>query len=237
MSNRPQQHERIFNGPDQSAATVILAHGAGAGMDTDFMDAFAVGLAGQGLRVVRFEFPYMAERRQTGKRRPPDREPVLRQTWLDVIASIEANTLFIGGKSLGGRIASHVAAARDADEAAAGAWWDRLGGLVFLGYPLHPPGKPQQIRVSHLVHVVHPMLAVQGAKDAFGTPAELRTFFDVLPARCEVYAVEHGDHSLAVPKRSGVSQAAVFEAAQARIVAWIRECLGSARRGAREPSP
>jgi hypothetical protein len=114
---------------------------------------------------------------------------------------------------------------------AAGAWWDRLGGLVFLGYPLHPPGKPQQIRVSHLAHVVHPMLAIQGAKDAFGTPAELRTFFDVLPARCEVYAVEHGDHSLAVPKRSGVSQAAVFEAAQARIVTWIRECLGSASRG------
>ena len=123
MSNRSQEHERIFNGPEQAHATVILAHGAGAGVDTDFMTAFAEGLAGPGFRVVRFEFPYMAERCRTGKRRPPDREPVLRQTWLDVIASIKAETLFIGGKSMGGRIASLIAdeadvAGRDSERTA-----------------------------------------------------------------------------------------------------------------------
>ena len=133
MSNRPQEHERIVNGPQRAPATIILAHGAGAGMDTDFMDAFADGLADHGFRVVRFEFPYMAERRQTGKRRPPDREPVLRRTWLDVIATVESETLFIGGKSLGGRIASLIA-----DEA-------KVAGLICLGYPFHPTGKPDQI--------------------------------------------------------------------------------------------
>ena len=111
------------------------------------------------------------------------------------------------------------------------AWWDRLRGLVFLGYPLHPPGKPQQVRVSHLPHISHPMLVVQGAKDAFGTAAELRLFFDVLDAPCEIYTVEQGNHSLEVPKRSGLRQADVNAAAQDRIVAWIAECLGSATGG------
>jgi len=119
-----------------------------------------------------------------------------------------------------------VAAARDADEAAAGAWWDRLRGLVFLGYPLHPPGKPQQVRVSHLPHIVQPMLAVQGARDAFGTPDELRLFFHVLPSRCEIYTVEQGSHSLEVPKRSGIPQAQVFASAQDRIAAWVRAVIG-----------
>jgi len=105
-------------------------------------------------------------------------------------------------------------------------------GLVFLGYPLHPPGKPQQIRVSHLPHIIHPMLIVQGAKDAFGTPAELRLFFDVLPAASEIYTVEQGNHSLEVPKRSGLSQPAVFAAAQDRIVAWISGRLEAATHGA-----
>jgi hypothetical protein len=120
----------IINGPPKSLTAIILAHGAGAGMDTDFMDAFAEGLGGHGLRVIRFEFPYMAERRQTGKRRPPDREPVLHQTWLDVIASIAAKSLFIGGKSMCGRIASLIA-----DEA-------EVAGLVCLGYPFSRPRSP-----------------------------------------------------------------------------------------------
>ena len=143
MSNRPQEHERIVNGPPASPTAIIPAHGAGAGMDTDFMNAFAEGLADHDFRVVRFEFPYMAERRQTGKRRPPDREPVLRQTWLDVIASVEANTLFIGGKSMGGRIASLIA-----DEAS-------VAGLICLGVLtisglLGASGAPDLIRRSPL---------------------------------------------------------------------------------------
>jgi predicted alpha/beta-hydrolase family hydrolase len=109
MSEKP---ELLIEGPRNSIATLILAHGAGAPMDSEFMAAFAEGLSGQGLRVVRFEFPYMAERRSSGRQRPPDREPVLRETWHAVIESISAKNLFIGGKSMGGRIASLIADVR-----------------------------------------------------------------------------------------------------------------------------
>jgi predicted alpha/beta-hydrolase family hydrolase len=111
----------LFNGPEDAKRTVALAHGAGAGMDTPFMNAFAEGLADAGLRVARFEFPYMAERRRTGQKRPPDREPVLRDTWLQVITGLGRESLVIGGKSMGGRIASLVA-----DEA-------KVAGLLCLG--------------------------------------------------------------------------------------------------------
>jgi uncharacterized protein len=145
--------------------------------------------------------------------------------------------LFIGGKSLGGRMASHVAAAGAGAGDAGGGWWDRLRGLVFLGYPLHPPGRPQQVRVSHLPRIIHPMLVVQGAKDAFGTPAELRLFFEVLPAPAEVYVVEQGGHSLEVPKRSGLAQLEVNAGIQDRIAAWISERLGSSSDAETRPKP
>lgn len=107
-------------------------------MDSEFMRAMAEGLVGCGLRVVRFEFPYTVQCRETGKRRPPDREPILRETWLQVIESLESNKLIIGGKSMGGRIASMIA-----DEA-------EVAGLVCLGYPFHPSGKPDKLRIEHL---------------------------------------------------------------------------------------
>lgn len=154
----------IVDGPDSAPATLILAHGAGAGMDTEFMNAFAEGLADHGFRVVRFEFPYMAERRQTGKRRPPDREPVLRQTWLDVIALVKAETLFIGGKSLGSRIASLIA-----DGAG-------VGGLICLGYPFHPIGKPDQLRVEHLRTIKTSTLILRGERGPFGNTEEVRDY-------------------------------------------------------------
>ena len=213
------------------AARIVLAHGAGANQSSDFMVTFATGLASRGLEVVTFNFPFTERGRKL-----PDPQPVLEACYRAVLAQVAAGPaaaalpLFIGGKSLGGRMASHVAAARDVGDASTSAWWDRLRGLVFLGYPLHPPGKPQQVRVSHLPHIVHPMLVIQGAKDAFGTPAELQLFFNVLEAPAEIYSVEQGGHSLEVPKRSGLSQAAVFDAAQDRIAAWINERLGSATR-------
>lgn len=128
----------LFSGPPTALATIALAHGAGAGMDTPFLAFFAEGLAAAGIRVARFEFSYMAQRRQTGKQRPPDREPVLRETWLAVIEQLGARNLVIGGKSMGGRIASLVA-----DEA-------KVAGLVCLGYPFHPVGNPEELRVEHL---------------------------------------------------------------------------------------
>ena len=140
----------LIDGHLRAARTVILAHGAGEGRDSVFMNVFAQELAKHCLRVVRFEFPYMAALRETGKRRPPDREPVLRETWLRAIGSAEAETLFIGGKSMGGRIASLVA--DDAD----------VAGLVCLGYPFHPTSKPEQLRTEHLKTIKTPTLIVQG---------------------------------------------------------------------------
>ena len=118
--------------------TLVLAHGAGAPMDSPFMEVMATRVAAAGWRVARFEFPYMARRREDGKRRPPDRESVLLQTWVTVIDALGAEHLVVGGKSLGGRMASMVA-----DEA-------QVRGLVCLGYPFHPPGRPERTRTAHL---------------------------------------------------------------------------------------
>jgi predicted alpha/beta-hydrolase family hydrolase len=194
-------HELVLNGPPKSGTTVILAHGAGAGMDTDFMNAVAVGLADHGFRVVRFEFPYMAERRQTGKRRPPDREPVLRQAWLDVIASAEVKTLFIGGKSMGGRIASLIA---DAVGAA---------GLICLGYPFHPTGKPDQLRVEHLQAIKTPTLILQGERDPFGNAEEVRGYN--LCSQIRLHWLPGGDHSFKPRISSGRTLDATFAVAAA----------------------
>ena len=209
MSNRSQEHEWIFNGPEQAHATVILAHGAGAGVDTDFMTAFAEGLAGHGFRVVRFEFPYMAERCRTGKRRPPDREPVLRQTWIDVITSIETKTLFIGGKSMGGRIASLVA-----NEAA-------VAGLICLGYPFHPTGKPDQLRVEHLQAIKTPTLILQGERDPFGNAEQVRDY--KLSSQIQLHWLPDGDHSFKPRVSSGHTQEENWRDAISAIASFVRQ--------------
>jgi hypothetical protein len=226
-----------------SAALIVLGHGAGANQSSPFMVEYATGLATRGFDVATFNFPFT----ERGKKLP-DPQPVLEACYRSVLAHVATDPargtlpIIIGGKSLGGRIASHVAAARDADEPTAGTWWDRLRGLVFLGYPLHPPGRPQEVRVSHLPRIAQPMLVVQGARDAFGTPDELRLFFDVLPSRCEVFAVDQANHSLEVPKRSGIVQANVTAAVLDRMAEWIRTVAvgspGPARRATlAEPPP
>jgi uncharacterized protein len=182
----------LIDGPRSAAKTIILAHGAGAAMDTDFMNVFAHGLAKHGLRVVRFEFPYMAARRDTGKRRPPDREPVLRETWLGVIESVKAKAVFIGGKSMGGRIASLVA-----DEAGA-------AGLICLGYPFHPTDKPQQLRIEHLKTIKTPTLILQGERDPFGTREEVNGY--KLSKHVRIHWLPDGDHSFKPRKLSGRTQ-------------------------------
>ncbi len=202
----------MINGPPRSLTTLILAHGAGAAMDTDFMNAFAEGLAGHGFRGVRFEFPYMAERRQTGKRRPPDREPVLRQTWLDVIASVEAKTLFIGGKSMGGRIASLIA-----DEA-------DVAGLVCLGYPFHPTRKPDQLRVEHLRAIRTPTLILQGERDAFGSADEVRGY--KLSSQVRLHWLPDGDHSFKPRASSGRAQEENWQEAISVITSFVKERVG-----------
>ena len=188
-SGSPMTKMIIVDGPDCAPATLILAHGAGAGMDTEFMNAFAAGLADQGLRVVRFEFPYMAERRQTGKRRPPDREPVLRRSRLEVIAAVDARPLIIGGKSMGGRIASLIA-----DEADVAGW-------VCLGYPFHPTRKPDQLRVDHLRAIRTPTLILQGERDAFGSADEVRGY--KLSSQVRLHWLPDGDHTFKPRASSG----------------------------------
>ncbi len=183
----------LFDGPEGADATVVLAHGAGAPMDSPFMAALASGLAARGLRVARFEFPYMRARREGGRRGAPDREPVLRRAWHDAIAEIGGaeggKRLVIGGKSLGGRIASYVA-----DEAG-------VRGLVCLGYPFHPPSDPERLRTAHLASLRTPTLIVQGTRDPFGGRDEVAGY-DLSPAIRLVW-MEDGDHSWKPRRASG----------------------------------
>jgi len=176
-----------------TAPTVVLAHGAGAPMDSPYMNTVAAGLAARGIRVVRFEFPYMHARRE-GQRKPPDREPVLRHTWHEVIGQLGGGAnLVIGGKSLGGRIASYVA-----DEA-------RVKGLVCLGYPFHPPRDTKRLRTAHLATLKTPTLILQGTRDDFGTPAEVAGY-ELSPA-IRLLWMEDGDHSFKPRKSLGRTEA------------------------------
>lgn len=180
--------EFLTNGPDDAVMTIALAHGAGAGMDTPFMNAVAEGLAHHGLRVARFEFPYMQKRRADGKRRPPDPSRVLQATWHEVITRLRDEPLVIGGKSMGGRVASMVA-----DSA-------RVQGLACLGYPFHPPGKPEKTRIAHLQKLKTPTLILQGTRDPFGRPQDVEKY--PLSKSIRVHWIEDGDHSFKPPVRS-----------------------------------
>lgn len=180
----------LFDGPGEAALTLVLAHGAGAPMDSPFMESIARGLAGRGVRVARFEFPYMRARRQEGRRPPPDRQPVLEESWRSAVDALGGgSSLVIGGKSLGGRMASRIA---DLVEAR---------GLVCMGYPFHPPGRPERLRTAHLHRLRTPTLIVQGTRDPFGTPQEVAGY-ELSPAIRLVW-LEDGDHSFKPRKRSG----------------------------------
>jgi hypothetical protein len=188
---------------------LVLAHGAGAPMDSPFLDAVARGVARHGIRVVRFEFPYMRARRITGRRGPPDREPVLRARWLEVIEHLGGGAgLVIGGKSLGGRIASMVADEVDAR------------GLVCLGYPFHPPGQPGRLRTAHLAGLRTRTLIVQGERDALGSREEIRGY--ALSRSIRVEFLPDGDHSFAARARSGATTAQNLERAIDSVVSFIR---------------
>ena len=172
-------------------ALLVFAHGAGAGERHPFMTGHAAALAARGVDVVTFDFPYMAQHR-----RAPDRQPVLEQAFREALASARqdraASRLFVGGKSMGGRIATHLAT-----DAALG-----LAGVVSLGYPLHPPGRADQKRIAHFPDLVVPWLVVQGERDAFGTPQELRAELAAVRPPVQLHVVAGGDHSLAVKGRT-----------------------------------
>jgi uncharacterized protein len=186
--------EILFDGPDEAPHTLVLAHGAGGPMDSGFMTTVARGVADRGFRVARFEFPYMHAQRLGARRGAPDREPVLRESWLETIQRLGGGgRLAIGGKSMGGRIASMVA-----DEAA-------VRGLVCLGYPFHPPGKPEKLRTAHLADLRTPALIVQGERDPFGTREDVAGY--TLSPAIRIHWIEAGDHSFKPPGKSGRTEA------------------------------
>jgi predicted alpha/beta-hydrolase family hydrolase len=205
----------LFDGPADTRVTVVLAHGAGAPMDTPFMDFFAGAIAAEDVRVARFEFPYMAERRTTGKGRGPDRQPALLDAWRDAVGALGPPTrLVIGGKSMGGRLASMIA--------------DELGvrGLVVLGYPFHPPGRPGNLRTAHLRELRTPALIVQGTRDAFGTREEV-VGYD-LSGAITIHWIGDGDHNLTPGRASGWTRVAAWQEAAAAVCQFLGK-LGTSR--------
>jgi uncharacterized protein len=226
--------------------TVLLGHGAGANQTSAFMRLFASGLATRGFDAMTFNFLYSEQ-----GRRSPDPKAKLESCYRAVIGAahdhqkLKGNRLVIGGKSMGGRIASQVAAFLQAEQGtevrhtrnkatgkiaakeakdllARHLSADDIAGLVFLGYPLHPPGKPDQLRAEHLKNIRAPMLFVQGSRDAFGTSAELRTVIKELNLPAALYTIEAGDHSFSVLKSSSVPQQQVYETAMDEIARWLR---------------
>jgi uncharacterized protein len=210
---------------DPDAPVLALAHGAGAGQRSPFMSAFAEAMRARGVTTVTFDFPYIQHRR-----RAPDRPPVLEAAWRAVVDGItvrlkadttgitvrlRADTLVIGGKSMGGRIASHVLA--DPAHPLPG-----IRGLVLLGYPLHPPGQPDRPRVAHLPHLATPTLVVQGSHDSFGTEDEVRQAFNAVPAPVEWLVVPGGDHSFKVPRRAGPTMDEVLQRVYDTVAAFVR---------------
>jgi len=200
---------------DRRDLAVMLAHGAGANQTSAFMVEFAQALAARGFDTITFNFLYS----EAGKG-PPDRNDRLEACYRAMIAAFHGGTitedaersrLVIGGKSMGGRIASQVVAATS----------DGVAGLVLLGYPLHPPGRPDKLRSKHLPKIAVPMLVVQGSRDTFGTPEELRPILKSLKAPAELYVVEGGDHSFKVPKRGAPPQAQVHAAVLDEIQGWL----------------
>ena len=195
--------------PGSTALTLVLAHGAGGPMDSPFMKTIAEGVARAGIRVARFEFPYMRRRRETGKGGAPDSGPVLMQAWRNAVERFDGGSrLVIGGKSLGGRIASMIA-----DQAG-------VRGLVCLGYPFHPPGKPDQTRTRHLEQLRTPALILQGTRDAFGKPADIARY--KLSPAIRLDWLEDGDHSFKPRARSGRTEAGNLGEAIERISEFMR---------------
>ena len=210
---------RFIDGPEDAPATVLLAHGAGAAMDSPFMAAIASGLAESLWRVVRFEFPYMARMRETGRRQGPDRMPVMQvefrqQVQLEKAARPE-RPLFIAGKSMGGRVASLLV-----DELAAS---DGVRGCLCFGYPFHPPGKPLQLRTEHLAALHTPTLILQGERDSFGKRGEVESY--ILSPEVQLLWITSGDHSFKPNKSSGLTEAGNWAKAVALGDKFLRQQL------------
>ncbi|EJT06465.1 alpha/beta fold hydrolase [Rhizobium sp. CCGE 510] len=206
----------LLQGPQDARFTILLAHGAGAPMDSASMTAAAIALAAVGFRVVRFEFAYMAARR-TGGRKPPPRAETLNPEYHAAITELGASgPLIIGGKSMGGRVASMVADDLYRQQ--------KIAGLLCLGYPFHPPGQPEKLRTAHLKGLTTPALICQGTRDEFGTRDEVPGYD--LSDRIEMLWLEDGDHDLKPRKTiSGFSSADHLATMAKAVKAWAERLV------------
>jgi predicted alpha/beta-hydrolase family hydrolase len=253
VSERDDVTALLYLAPKKNRAgvTLILGHGAGAGQLSPFMRLFATGLAERGLDTLTFNFLYMEQGRHV-----PDPAAKLESCYRAVIEAatkhkkLKGNRVVIGGKSMGGRIASQVAATlnslecggltplsnpdpkansksklrnqKSSDRAVTGATSYDIAALVFIGYPLHPPGRPDKLRDAHLNQIKAPMLFIQGSRDAFGSTDEIRDVIKRLKLPATLHAIEGGDHSLKVPKSAGVPQDQVYESTMDELSRWLR---------------
>jgi predicted alpha/beta-hydrolase family hydrolase len=202
------------DGPANAPCRLILAHGAGQDMDSPFMQEIAQRIAARGIQVIRFNFPYMVKRLEDGRQRPPDRQPALLQHWrrvIDQVRTEHAGPLLIGGKSLGGRMASLLA-----DQ-------QQVAGLVCLGYPFHPPGKPERLRTEHLVELETPTLICQGERDSFGNWQEVAGYR--LSPRIRIHWLSDGDHSFKPRKASGLNLADNLAAAAEAVLGFVHSVI------------
>jgi predicted alpha/beta-hydrolase family hydrolase len=200
----------LFTGPAGATTTILLAHGAGAPMDSAWMNAFAERLAAKDIRVARFEFSYMAARR-TGQRKPPPRAETLIGEYRAAVEELAAGArLIIGGKSMGGRVASMAAEDLFREQ--------KIAGLVCLGYPFHPPGQPAKLRTAHLETLTIPTLICQGERDPFGTREEV-VGYRLSPA-ISLHWLDDGDHDFRPRKGAGATAKGNLEAAAGSIVNW-----------------
>ncbi|MEZ9186807.1 alpha/beta fold hydrolase [Vibrio splendidus] len=200
----------IIDGED-NPITFVFAHGAGAGMDHEFMQSVAKGLAFKGIRVIRFNFPYMIKCAEDGKRRPPDRSPKLLEAYQDIIEQCDADKLVIGGKSMGGRMASHLSEV------------DKVAAMACLGFPFHPPGKPEKYKGEHLAELQKPCLILQGERDTFGKREEFADFD--LSNSIRVEFIPDGDHSFKPRKSSGYTEQQNIALTVEKLSAFIKEVL------------
>src|SRR5882672_12179619 len=218
INDRESVTALLYPASRRLGVTVVLGHGAGADQLSGFMRMTAEGLAARGLDVMTFNFLYKEQGRST-----PDPKARLESCYQAVIKTalthrkLKKNRLVIGGKSMGGRIASQVAAAQP----------DGIAGLVFLGYPLHPPGRPDKLRDEHLKDIRAAMLFVQGARDAFGTAEEIRAVIKRLRLPAKIHEIKGGDHSFKVPKSLGVPQQNVYEVIMDEVAGWLRSDFGA----------
>lgn len=203
-------------GPGREAA-VLLAHGSGVDMEHPWMELAARALVFRGFAVLRFRYGYMQRAVNLGRVQPPDRAPALEAVHELALAELrrrlEPRRVLLAGKSMGARMATHLAAKGASAH-----------GLVLYGYPLHPPGKPENERSEHFAMCVQPALFLHGTRDEFGTPDELRSALRRYAGRATLHVIEGGDHSLERPKESSEPLEAVLARVAADVDRWEREC-------------